>query len=369
MADLCVCDGTMWTGQADYFPLNSCQNPVVLDRLAWAICAAMHLRLMFLARSGLVRQWQLYQKGRQNKAKFGTSKRRQSSVLISQAFFALMLVILPGLVATFVARAATNLHFGVDLEITLPLVVLFGAYMVAIAVIDHQLFAIMMMGTANPHAKHRAEDVIRIDYQTKVVATICYTILYAGCMIAAVFFPLNPGPERIALLVLYNVGTVVFFGHYYVSYSMLIAKLQGLLTTSEEANNSKSGGDNNHKSKGRSELVHVLETIKFAAEKAKKLMILLFVLNLMFSVVPQLFAFNYVKNALMMTLSTGGNHLLLTLSTSGGSSSNAQVEDGNVLSSPVVGAEEHALSSANSPSSKGALPVAAVSTIGNTNDV
>ncbi|KAH9258587.1 hypothetical protein BASA81_003089 [Batrachochytrium salamandrivorans] len=363
----------MWTGQADYFPLNSCQNPVILDKLAWSLCALMHLRLIFNARSGFIRQWRLYQKGQQNKAKFGTSKRRQSSVLIFLAYSALMLVILPGLVGTFVARSATNLHFGVDLEITLPLVIFYAGYMVAIATIDHQLFSIMMMGAANPHAKHKTEDMIRIDYQTKLVGTFCYTCLYTACMIAAVFFPLDPGPERIVLLVLTNVGAVLYFGHYYIAYGLLISKLQGLLSSSGgagdgEASNSKSGNGpdgNKKKNKGRDELMHVLETIKTAAEKAKRLMVMLFVVNLMFSVVPQLFAFTYVKNAMMMALATGGNHLLLTLSTTAGSSSNRE-EGGDVLSSPVV-VDEHAFSSANSPpNSKSLPPVVVAPTTNNT---
>lgn len=304
----------MWTGQADYFPLNSCQNPIVLDKLMWALCAASHIRLLFLARHGLYRQWNLHLRSKADAAKYGKSNRGDSAKIMFVAITLMMVFVLPVLIAIFIVRAVTDLHFGVDLSITLPLAVMYPLYMVTLAAVEHEMFKIMVLGAAAMGERGKAEELIRKDRATKRLGTLAYSAVYFAMPVAQVFLPVGPNAARIALTAVSNIATVLYFAHYYVAYTIMYNKLNVLLGSSDLAA---------YAQKPNGGLSSLLTQLSENVQHTKRLTLLLFMLTVIFTLTPQLYAFTYVKNTFLLFLSAGKSHVLLGMSISTDKTSSA----------------------------------------------
>lgn len=269
---------------------------------------------MFRARNVYSNQWRLYRETQREVAKNGTSRKR--SLAVFYAASVLMLFCIPVLSAMFIVRSATGLHFGVDLWITLVYTLVYSIYMVAIAVIEHQLFHIIVTGASslNPsRVETAAADLIKLDLATKTVGTTFYCVVHITTSVLPVFFPVGPNAGRIAPLVLANVVSVLYFLLYFVSHEKLMGKLRDLLGSGDQTSNSK--------------MTRVLVNILESTERSKKVVIMLFVVNLVFTCIPQLYAFTYVKNASLVILSTGKNHPLLMMSSGSGASSSQETNN------------------------------------------
>lgn len=269
--------------------------------------AAAQLALMFRARKSYAHQWQLYRERQKQIAKYGSSQRRNLSVFYASSV--MLLIALPMLAATFIARSITDLHFGVDLAITLPYVFGYVLYLCTLGVVEHQLFRIMVSGVGS----ERAAEMIHADFKIKFYGTLVYSIVYAATMISQVFLPIGTNAARIALVLTHNVSTTLYFFMYFQSHTLLTSKLRALLDTSRGGVNAS---DNERLSK-------VLTSLIAATKQAREAVVVLALLTLVFSVVPQLYAFSYVKNAFLLLISTGKNHPLLMMSNGSNTSSNA----------------------------------------------
>lgn len=310
--DLCVCD-PMWTGKADFFPLNSCQNPIVLDKLMWSITAAAQCLLLFRTRNTYLNQWRLFREGQREVAKHGSSHTRNNAVFYASSILAL--IAMPTLICTFIARSVTDLHFGVDLSITLPFVFGYALYLSTLAVVEHQLFRIMV----NSADSARSAELIHSDWCVKCYGTCLYVIAHIGTIVASIYFPVGPNAGRIGLLLATNTVTVLYFFTYYHAHTILTGKLRALLDSS---NNVVGGVESSER------LRNVLESLVGATQKAKQAVGVMAVVNIVFACVPQLYAFCYVKDAMLLTISAGKNHPLMMMS-NGSEDSNTNVVNNN----------------------------------------
>jgi hypothetical protein len=205
-------------------------------------------------------------------------------------------VALPGSVAVYVARAATDLHFGVDLSITVGLWLSFAIYLTALAVIEHRVFKITVEGATS---YEKAEGMVRNDKIGKLVGLACYMGLFSGTQIGMCLVPQGPTLARIALLITYISSTTLYFAHYYWVHAVILTKLKTIV--SDRVSSKSSAQD------------ATLHKLIDDTEETKKTMILLFVINTVFSVCPPLYSFYNVVQAFLIGISSGKGNAMLFL--------------------------------------------------------
>lgn len=282
---------------SDWFPLNDCQNPVVLDKFMWALCAFAHLVLLSKMPPMFIHQRNLFR----NKNPQSTGKKGNIYVFAALTFS--LFVTMPCFIAMMIARVATDQHIGVDLPITLAYSFSFSAYLMGLAVVEHQLFSILVHGA--PGLRQKAQELVLLNFRTKLFGTLFYSSTLVGFSIGAVFVEIGPNPIRIGLLMAGNVSTLAYFLMYYLSHSVIYHKLSIM----------------KHQSIGQRRSDKVFDEIQAAVAQAKKTMTLLFITFAFFIFVPPLYTFVYVPRSLFMALATGKSHTFMSLK--GGSKYNS----------------------------------------------
>jgi hypothetical protein len=289
---ICVCD-YLWTGVADYFPLNSCQNHVVIDKIFWAFSVMMMLSLWLSTFRVFQNQLTLCSEGRRETSKTGRS--RDNTMVY--AYGVAWCVALPGVIAVFAAHVATDLHFGVDLSITVGNSVFFALYLGAIAVIEHVLFKLAVEGATS---RDKARGMVHNDKIGKIVGLVFYMGFSSGTQIGMCFVPQGPTLARIALLITLISSSTLYFAHYYWVHMVILTKLKTIVGDRDSAMPRASDAT----------LLKLIDD----TEETKKTMILLFVINTVFSVCPPLYSFYYVVPGLLMGASSGKGNSMRYLS-------------------------------------------------------
>jgi len=194
VAGECVCD-SMFTGAADMFSLDgeACQNPVVLDRFMWALALAAWFKLMLQA-------WYMFYERMARRARAG------NRTVGFQAFVAL-----PIMVSALAVRAGTGRNIGVDLaesvlfSLALTVNTWSGWWTI------HSIMRPLLLGSAQLGATADAQSFISTALYVGAGINVFYTVAMFGTQVGACFLAVGPSTNRIIMLVVRNVCTVLYF--------------------------------------------------------------------------------------------------------------------------------------------------------------
>jgi hypothetical protein len=136
----------------------------------------------------------------------------------------------------------------------------------------------------------------------KLVGLVFYIGLFIGSQIGMCLVPQGPTLARIALLITYISSSTLYFAHVYWVHTVIVIKLKSIVGDRDSAISTQRATD------------ATLHKLINDTEETKKVMIVLFVINIVFSVCPPLYPFYYVIPGLLMGASGGKGNPMRYLS-------------------------------------------------------
>ena len=279
-------------GDADMFSMEgfACQNNIVLDRVMWGLALLAWFRLWMQA------LWML-------RERIVTGRRSGVKTIFVQCAY-----VLPFMVGTLALRVATGWNLGADLTMS----ILFSMALIQITVsawlILHSLFAALLQGTTKLGQNEATKALIRRAYVFGVFMNFFFACCIIGSQVGGCFLPLGPSPGRIGLLILRNMGIILYFGSFIImdviqmrSLSQLKQSLKDRVEVALPA--------------GSSDDVFARTMAKFHdnINAQVKRVILLFVMNIIFCAIPPLFVWNFIGITVVLALTAGPNYALHNL--------------------------------------------------------
>jgi len=247
----------------------------------YSFTAFMHFKLFIQVLPSVLFQAKQYRKRRQNNARnpCGTFP-----AIAFMEFFAI-----PALGSIFVARAATELNFGVDLALSVVFAIVFSLYLFAVSYMESTLFRHMMIGGAEVGTHQKMVKLVNFDTRMSFIGTCFYSAIISISLIVPVFLPLGPTMERVGLMILRNLGTMFYFGFYSIHHKMLRKRLLGMMEPS----------------KSNDRLNRALAKIDASIGMATKRTILMIFIYTVFMVCPPIYSFQYVAWSFILGIACG----------------------------------------------------------------
>jgi hypothetical protein len=349
----CICNEG-WTGAADFFSLDgvSCHNPIILDRILYGLGALSWILLWITSLSALQHHYHRWRKLNNGKHKlFSIRTFRTATHLFVIGM--LMFPVLPLLIATFILRAASTQHIGVDPIISFMYAIGFCFQWGLAMMAQHLMLESMLRGGM----KLNQDDIDRLilmDRQSIMRAVTIYSCALFSTCVAGIFIPVGVTPARITITALRNISQCCWFAYAYQHTNKIQKEIRETMTTMSNAHKQLAvspgaepqpvspkvvgggggGGGGGGSSSDASNNNTKQDPIKRALEHldknaaAQKLLVELVVpILIVFTVVPQLYPYSYLPVAVLIILGAGRNHTLQAWKPS--SSSKKSVHEGS----------------------------------------
>jgi len=169
------------------------------------------------------------------------------------------------------------------------------------------LFDTLIRGAANLGENAQANRIVSMTVYVGLAANFLYLgVIITGVSILGSFIAPGPTPARIALVAVRNIGTVLYFGMFAVIDNIQESGMKKLIANASGRENSPL----------KEHYMKTLNKLEINVAASVRRIFLLIVLCLVFTVVPQLFPFNYVFMALMLGLAAGKNHFIFAYESS-----------------------------------------------------
>ena len=201
----CEC-GAMWTGKADMFTTNGfgCDNPVVLDKLCWAISALLWTQLLLRSLRPLMHHARKFAAERLAAKRAGRAVARDAALSMA-AHATQVALVFPCVIVGSVWRAASNENIGVDVGVTIPWIIFYAFHLPSYNILSHLWLKSLVAGVLG--TDQRA--ILRLDWVVGGIMQIGPTATIVACLIAGIAIPPLPSPARVAITVLRNVAFIV----------------------------------------------------------------------------------------------------------------------------------------------------------------
>jgi len=134
-------------------------------------------------------------------------------------------------------------------------------------------------------------------FRLGISGNVLYIGLIFGTQLGGVYIPFESTNARVAILVIRNVGTIIFFFSFLVLDYYQTRSIRTLISKASERLDSPA-------------LAHFKQTLskfEIAMQASIRRIVLLGIIMLTFAVIPPLFSFNYVGMSLMLALAAGKN--------------------------------------------------------------
>jgi hypothetical protein len=265
-------------------PPAACQNPIVLDKFMWSLAALAWVRLEVAALT-LLRQ----------AVQTPAYNSRRPLALGFEA-----LVTIPLMTSALIFRAASGENIAVDLPVTLLISIALALQMLTAGYGQYRLFAVLARGSAEMGTTREANALIAQTFAAYVLATTFFMAMLFGTQLAGVFIPTGPTPQRLAILVVRNMGNVAYFLFYLFLNRHQIASLKRLVAMASAQDDTPA----------TLRYRATLEKFQDLNKASIRRIVLLGVVFTSFCAIPPLFCFNYVGAALVVAFAAGPNHYI-----------------------------------------------------------
>jgi hypothetical protein len=346
----CICDDG-WTGAADYFSLDDgigCHNPIILDRLLYALAAVSWSSLWISSYSAVKHHYLRWSHSTKSKHQRFCSRATYQSHAHLFIIIPLFFPILPLAIASLILRAATTQHIGIDAPVSYLFAIVFNAQWLFAIAAQHFMLVSMLRG-AMKYRGEQLQKIIQKDRQRLTIAVILYILSYFITTIVGIYIPVGITAGRIAITATRNIGMILWFIFCFIhgttiqrevrstkeSLIQLKNEVQLVVGTparhhhyhhhhqSSSNNNPNNNlvvdqsGDNNVKinsgtssSTEKDPLQRALEHLDGTVKAQKIIVVIVVVLLVIFTAVPQLYAYSYIVTSSLLIVAAGRNHTL-----------------------------------------------------------
>ena len=300
----CVCD-ELWTGRSDYIDLTglACHYPILLDRVLFAIMTVAWTILWVYGFTVLQYQLERFWDRRKNARAHGSFFKTMAPL---DTIFLTQFIAIPCFIASAILRQWQN--FGVDGPVSYLYVIGLGLNWTLGSVGQHLVFVATVKGGMMQGAKgEQVGTIINSNKHALTLATGLFVSTLILCNIVTVYTPPGITPFRIAMVAVRNMGTVFYVMFHYFLSKRITARLTALVTSMADSKDkdkgiSTGGADN-------SALVQAIDHLRAMTKGQQFLLGIFSPMLIVFTIVPQLYGYNQVPNAVMSILAAGPTHV------------------------------------------------------------
>lgn len=325
----CVCEEN-WVSRTDFldFSGKACIIPVIFDSVMWSIAALMWLRLLIQTLPVVAYQVRLFRRRLEERASSSSASKGRRHYLESLGVLSFLLpwilLVLPAIVASMVVRAATSERMGLDAAVSFLYTFGPAFQWMFVAYGQHLLFRNSLLGSLRVR-NNEFQAIARRHLVGLVSASFVYFILSGVFTIAPVYLPTEDYQTRIGFIVARNVCLIALLT-YHALHSRYVTKALSGMLHAMEVSPVNDGGTHDR-------IARVLKDMMTTTRLQTVLALGVTVLFLVFSVVPQLWPFNFVAWACVFSVGPGRNHTLHTWAEKETTKSSSLNEGANLSSS------------------------------------
>ena len=329
----CVCDA-WWTGRSDVFTAEgyACHNPIVLDKLSWAFVVVAWVVLLWRTWPAFVHHVRQYQAEAAALRKNGRTQPYDAKR--SLAAHAGLMATMPLMIWASIHRVASVENFGVDIPVTIPLMLWYVFHIPGQHIVNHLVFKSVANGAFRSHQQNA---IVRLDDKIGMRFVWVTTAMQVVLLIAGLILPVGPTVARIILVILRSVVLIFFVATQYIRSVVIRRRIKELMaiTTSNSNNHNNHGSDKNSASASsprassprnpgtanastpesaqNEKLAAVLRHLETNQKSAQVFIVVFVVLGVVFSL-PWLITFSYVYLGFVLVIGTSSAHVVYVFS-------------------------------------------------------